>query len=176
MNIAPKMYVTTYHSRMPHCLICRSDPVRPGWNRSAFQTPIWHHTELMTRTRVLQVANGTLSLAGSETQRAGTTERIVKYIANRPAKNISSLASHTIVPTDVMFGRLTGAWCGASTADAVATAVIIALPGRSWCCDPPGMREIASLAMATTQETAAQTLTVLLYSDDSSVREKVRLA
>jgi DNA-binding response OmpR family regulator len=30
--------------------------------------------------------------------------------------------------------------------------------------------------MATTQETAAQTLTVLLYSDDSSVREKVRLA
>jgi DNA-binding response OmpR family regulator len=38
------------------------------------------------------------------------------------------------------------------------------------------MREIASLAMATTQETAAQTLTVLLYSDDSSVREEVRLA
>jgi DNA-binding response OmpR family regulator len=30
--------------------------------------------------------------------------------------------------------------------------------------------------MATTQETAAQTLTVLLYSDDSSIREKVRLA
>jgi DNA-binding response OmpR family regulator len=30
--------------------------------------------------------------------------------------------------------------------------------------------------MATTQETAAQTLTVLLYSDDSGTREKVRLA
>jgi DNA-binding response OmpR family regulator len=46
------------------------------------------------------------------------------------------------------------------------------------------MRAIASLAMATTQEKAlpsgnsgrAKTLTVLLYSDDSSVREKVRLA
>ncbi|KDE97033.1 hypothetical protein Y900_027430 [Mycolicibacterium aromaticivorans JS19b1 = JCM 16368] len=32
--------------------------------------------------------------------------RAVKYIANRPAKNISSLDSHTIVPTETMFGRL----------------------------------------------------------------------
>ena len=38
------------------------------------------------------------------------TERMVKYIANRPAKNISSLASHTMVPTEVMFGRVTGPW------------------------------------------------------------------
>jgi hypothetical protein len=29
----------------------------------------------------------------------------VKYIAKRPAKNISSLESHTIVPTLTMFGR-----------------------------------------------------------------------
>jgi hypothetical protein len=30
----------------------------------------------------------------------------VKYIANRPAKNISSLESHTIVPTLTMLGRV----------------------------------------------------------------------
>jgi hypothetical protein len=29
----------------------------------------------------------------------------VKYIANRPAKNISSLDSHTMVPTLTMLGR-----------------------------------------------------------------------
>jgi hypothetical protein len=29
----------------------------------------------------------------------------VKYIANSPAKNISSLESHTMVPTLTMFGR-----------------------------------------------------------------------
>src|SRR3954449_2684849 len=32
--------------------------------------------------------------------------RAVKYMANRPAKNISSLASQTIVPTLTMFGRV----------------------------------------------------------------------
>ncbi|GAA2024071.1 hypothetical protein GCM10009756_12850 [Pseudokineococcus marinus] len=34
----------------------------------------------------------------------------MKYMAKSPAKNISSLDSHTIVPTEVMFGRLTVAW------------------------------------------------------------------
>src|SRR4051812_44254987 len=32
--------------------------------------------------------------------------RAVKYMANRPAKNISSLASQMIVPTLTMFGRV----------------------------------------------------------------------
>jgi hypothetical protein len=31
---------------------------------------------------------------------------MVKYMANRPAKNISSLLSHTMVPTLTMFGRV----------------------------------------------------------------------
>src|SRR6476620_10815741 len=31
--------------------------------------------------------------------------RMVKYTPNRPAKNINSLASHTITPTLTMFGR-----------------------------------------------------------------------
>ena len=44
--------------------------------------------------------------------RSGTTDRIVKYIANSPAKNMSSLDSQTMVPTDAMFGRLTAACDG----------------------------------------------------------------
>jgi hypothetical protein len=32
--------------------------------------------------------------------------RWVKYIAKSAAKNISSLESHTMVPTETMFGRL----------------------------------------------------------------------
>ncbi|GAA4728605.1 hypothetical protein GCM10023216_19970 [Isoptericola chiayiensis] len=51
---------------------------------------------------------------------SGITERTVKYMANRPAKNISSLASHTIVPTETVFGRLTvtcwWAWGAAAVA------------------------------------------------------------
>src|ERR1700759_3884353 len=39
-------------------------------------------------------------------QSPGCTARIVKYMANRPAKNISSLESQTIVPTLTMFGRV----------------------------------------------------------------------
>jgi hypothetical protein len=40
-------------------------------------------------------------------------ERSVKYMAKRPAKNISSLDSHTTVPTETMLGRLS-AGCAAA--------------------------------------------------------------
>ena len=104
------MYVSAYHSRMPHSRTCSSEPVRAGWNCSAFQTPNWHQTELITRISVFTAAYGTFSFAVFSVHSSGTTERIVKYIANSPAKNISSLDSHTMVPTDAMFGRLTDAW------------------------------------------------------------------
>src|SRR6266516_4662394 len=39
-------------------------------------------------------------------QSAECTERIVKYMANRPAKNMSSLDSQMIVPTLTRFGRV----------------------------------------------------------------------
>ncbi|GAA4925609.1 hypothetical protein GCM10025790_23910 [Nesterenkonia rhizosphaerae] len=46
----------------------------------------------------------------------------MKNIANSPAKNISSLVSHTMVPTDTMFGRFgsvragtLGAWVAVVT-------------------------------------------------------------
>ncbi len=32
-------------------------------------------------------------------------------MANRAAKNMSSLDSQTMVPTETMFGRFTCAWC-----------------------------------------------------------------
>ncbi|GHJ13972.1 hypothetical protein TPA0908_19670 [Micromonospora sp. AKA38] len=37
---------------------------------------------------------------------SGAAARIEKYIANSAAKNMSSLESHTIVPTLTMFGRV----------------------------------------------------------------------
>src|SRR5690349_13782664 len=113
---------------MPHSRGCSSEPVRPGWNCSAFQTPSWHQTELTTRTSVLTLEKGTFSFSGPVTHCSGATDLIVKYIANSPAKNISSLDSQTIVPTEAMFGRLTTACVGAvSTADAVATQSSMAL-------------------------------------------------
>src|SRR3712207_2326378 len=89
-------------------------PSAAGWNRSAAKTPIWHHTELSTRLMVLTAENGMFSFSGSAAHRSGRTARIVKYIAKSPAKNISSLDSHTIVPTWTMFGLFTAVGgCGA---------------------------------------------------------------
>jgi hypothetical protein len=52
-------------------------------------------------------AYGTSSSVGSGGQPPSTCRaREVKYMANSPAKNISSLASQTIVPTLTMFGRV----------------------------------------------------------------------
>src|SRR5690242_13168058 len=108
-------------------LLTASRLAEPRWALpcSASRTPSWHHTEEITRIRVLTAAYGTLWIAVSCFHRAGCTERMVKYIAKRPAKNISSLDSHTIVPTETMFGRDTGPWPGMErgvpevTADAV---------------------------------------------------------
>src|ERR671921_848172 len=122
---------------MPHSRSCSSEPVRPGWNCSAFHTPSWHQTELTTRTSVLTLENGTLSFSGPVTHCSGTTDRMVKYIANSPAKNISSLESQTIVPTEAMFGRLTTPCVGpVSTADAVATESSMALTAPEGCATP----------------------------------------
>src|ERR1700756_1119347 len=68
-----------------------------------------------------------------------STERIVKYIANRAAKNISSLDNQMMVPTLTRFGllaRLRGT-AGVSSTDAVATNAIITTPRRGSAADPP---------------------------------------
>ena len=57
---------------------------------------------------MLTAANGTLSSSVSCAHSSGLTDRIVKYVANRAAKNISSLESQMIVPTLTMLGR---SWC-----------------------------------------------------------------
>src|SRR4051795_11652663 len=116
----PCSRVQIFHQRLPR--------VR-GWNRSAANTPIWHQTELSTRLMVLAAEKGMFSFSGWVAHSSGRTDLIVKYIANRPAKNMSSLASHTMVPTWTMLGRLTPTCCcGVSAKEAVATGAIIALP------------------------------------------------
>src|ERR1700744_4547445 len=66
-----------------------------------------------------------------------STERIVKYIANSAAKNISSLDNQMMVPTLTRFGRLAGVRGTGSVTDAVATKVIITTPRRGRAADPP---------------------------------------
>src|SRR5882757_3464007 len=118
MNTAPMMKVTMNHER--------SFFTSP---RSAAKTPIWQVNEESTRTVVFTEANGTFSaLACSDQKSAPVTERSVKYIAKRAAKNISSELNQMMVPTLVRFGRLTdGCACPVSTAVAVATSDIMSV-------------------------------------------------
>ncbi|GGX96173.1 hypothetical protein GCM10010324_47950 [Streptomyces hiroshimensis] len=72
---------------------------------------------------------------------APVTDRRVKYIAKRAAKNISSELNQMMVPTLVRFGRLTdGCACPVSVAVAVATtdimsvAYLVLTPGGAVRC------------------------------------------
>src|SRR5277367_3776198 len=65
-----------------------------------------------------------------------STDRIVKYIANSAAKNMSSLDNQMMVPTLTRFGRLAGVRGTGSVTDAVATKVIITTPRRGCAADP----------------------------------------
>src|SRR5205823_12957237 len=95
MNTAPMKKVIANQKRRP--------PTSP---RSAANTPSWQVTDDSTR----MIVNGAAVLRSSTTPLAGQigslTARIVKYIANSAAKNISSLDSHTMVPTLTTFGRV----------------------------------------------------------------------
>ncbi|GAA1517242.1 hypothetical protein GCM10009677_58200 [Sphaerisporangium rubeum] len=64
------------------------------------------------------------------------TDRIVKYIANSAAKNMSSEDSQTIVPTLTRLGRRDDAAVVVVTADAVATGSIIAASMAGSAHDP----------------------------------------
>src|SRR5664279_4606298 len=106
--------------------------------RSAANTPHWQVTDDRTRTVVLTAANGRSRWLVASCQTAGPwTARIVKYIAKRAAKNISSEESQTMVPTPTTLGRLAGPPCGvAAGADAVAVATGCILPGPAPASDP----------------------------------------
>ncbi|GAA3658779.1 hypothetical protein GCM10023079_54420 [Streptomyces chitinivorans] len=72
---------------------------------------------------VFVAANGRFRMSARSVQySAPVTDRRVKYIAKRAAKNISSELNQMMVPTLVRFGLLTdGCACPVSTAVAVAT-------------------------------------------------------
>src|SRR3954451_19526669 len=129
MNTAPMLEVRTNHSRRPQPLTLRTEPVRPTWPRSAANTPSWQVSEESTRIVVLTAAKGTFSFSVFWAHRSGLTARIVKYDANRAAKNISSLESQMIVPTETMLGR---SWCPCRREAGIAVAVATA----PLCRDP----------------------------------------
>lgn len=56
---------------------------------------------------VLVRANGTFRSLTDSSHMAGDCERRLKYMAKRPAKNITSLPSQTMVPTEAVAGRFT---------------------------------------------------------------------
>ena len=60
---------------MPQLLMSISEPVRAFWPSSAFQTPSWHQTEEMTKTRQLIDAKVTLSFAVDSAHKSARTER-----------------------------------------------------------------------------------------------------
>src|SRR6266702_1123053 len=90
--------------------------------RSAANTPIWQVTLDRTRTVVLIDANGLSRCAPGQAPPAPlVTERTVKYIANRAAKNMSSEDSQMMVPTLTRLGR-----CGDGARGAVSAVVTVA--------------------------------------------------
>src|SRR3954454_22291627 len=127
MNTAPMKKVRMYQKRNP-----ATSP------RSAAKTPSWQVTDDRIRT----IVNGAAVFRSSTTPLAGHTgsliERIVKYMANSEAKNISSLESQTIVPTLTTLGRVSEPLDGTfSRAVAEATARILAGCARRKRHDPP---------------------------------------
>src|SRR5512132_759293 len=128
MKKAPMRKVSTNHSRNPHLQNWAVEPVRPICPRSAANTPNWQVTDDSNRTVVLTAANVRSSVTPGVGQSCGpNTDRTVKYIAKRAAKNISSLASQTMVPTLTMLG-LPGVCTACRSAVAVATRAIMAGP------------------------------------------------
>src|SRR3954470_3754304 len=101
MNTAPMKKVTANQNRRP-----APSP------RSAAKTPSWQVTLESTR----MIVNGAAVLRSRTTPFAGQAgwliDLIVKYIANRAAKNMSSLDSQTIVPTLTVLGRVREPWEG----------------------------------------------------------------
>ena len=106
---------------MPQRATLRSEPVREAWKRSAANTPIWQVTELSTRIVVFVADEREVQDARRRrpTPPGPATDRCVKYMANRPAKNISSLESQTMTPTDRVFGLVTETWAALGAAAVV---------------------------------------------------------
>src|SRR6266545_4879361 len=122
----------------PPAAMLKTEPVRLIWPRSTANTPSWQVTLDSSSTVVFTAASDRFRFAcGQGWFRPLSTERIVKYMANSAAKNISSEDSQTMVPTLTRFGRLAGVR-GTTSVVAVATMAIITTPRRRTSRDPPG--------------------------------------
>lgn len=119
-------------------------------------------------------------------QSPGCTDRTVKYIANSPAKNMSSLESHTIVPTLTMLGRVSE-WILLAKPGSVAVDVTHALLPAGTGRPPLGWARVAAAKHGAPtarshpgydrRVTAApDQVTVLVYSNMADVRAQVRTA
>ncbi len=95
-------------------------------------TPIWQVTDEETRKIVTTNAYGTSSSVGAIGQSSGCAARTVKYMANRPAKNISSLDSQMMVPTLTMLGRVSECALLPSYVAVVTAASFHAPAGPTW--------------------------------------------
>src|SRR5262249_44563044 len=101
----PIRNVSTYHSRRPHLATCQIRPDRRTWPRSTANTPSWQVTLDSRRTVVLIEPRVRSRCAPGHLMPSPLSiERIVKYIANSAAKNISSEDSQMIVPTLTRLG------------------------------------------------------------------------
>src|SRR4051794_34557186 len=113
---------------------------------SAANTPNWQVNDDATRISVKTTAYGMFSSVGAGGHPWVARARAVKYMANSPAKNISSLASQMIVPTLTMFGRVRECSREVSkvllATGAVVTRVIMASGG---CRDDLGWDGVAAL-------------------------------
>jgi hypothetical protein len=147
---------------------------------------------------VKTVAYGRFSSVGSGGHPSVARARAVKYMANRPAKNISSLESQMIVPTLTMFGRVKECTRDVSkvllATGAVVTGVIMASAGGrdDRGCDGRGGEVISSspsppptagtgpeairLGRVIPAADTALQATVLVYSHRTEVRDAVRTA
>src|SRR6476660_5801318 len=113
--------------------------------RSAAKTPIWHVTEDSTRTMVKVSAYQMLRCWVCSFHSSGAAARMEKYIAKSAAKNISSLESHTIVPTLTMLG-LVSEWIWLlGMAEAAVTGALLPL---TCVCDRRG-RAVAVIGAVT---------------------------
>src|SRR5699024_12770354 len=99
----PKMKETMNHSTTPQSFSLLL--VRLGRRLIAACVPHWDVNELITKMTVLMVAKTGSSSAVLSSHRVGEVERSVKYIANRPPKNITSDDSQTLVATALKLGR-----------------------------------------------------------------------
>src|ERR1700722_7858300 len=107
-----------------------------------------------------------------------STERIVKYIANSAAKNMSSLDNQMMVPTLTRFGRLAGVRGTGSVTDAVATMVIITTPRRGCAAAPqfsPGWASTRGVAPPGVNS-RMPCMKVVVYSHDADTRASMKLA